>query len=414
MTKTLVALAALFVSAAFLIAGNGLFQTLAAVHLSGAGVAVGSAAFVLAGYYVGLVLGSLRAPPVIRRVGHIRAFAAFGAVLILSALLHPLIEAGPAWFLLRLLAGFAMAGCLVTVESWINDRAPQDRRGTILAIYMIVNFTSLGTGQFLLTLAPPDGFVLFSLAAILFCLAVVPVTALRVQPPGGLVQRRLGIASLYRISPLGIIGAALVGLINGAFMAMGPIFGRGIGLELDEVSMLMGAAIFGGLVMQWPVGRLSDALDRRRVLAAVAILTAVAATALAFVSRGEHLLLFAAAGLYGGFTLTLYPLCVAHAHDFAATDQRIATSGGLLLAYGSGASIGPVLAAAVMGRLGPVGLFVFTGVAGLALALFTIYRMSRRASPAPDQRAPFVAINPTTPAASQMDPRGKPPAEGRE
>lgn len=408
MTRTLAALAALFLSAAFLIAGNGLFQTLAAVHLSVVGVAVDSAALVLAGYYLGLVLGSLRGPPVILRVGHIRAFAAFGALLILSALLHPLVPAGPWWLLLRLLAGFAMAGCLVTVESWINDRAPTERRGTILSIYMIVNFSSLGTGQFLLTLADPASFVPFSLAAGLFCLALVPVTALKVQPPGQIASRRIGLPALYRISPLGIVGAGLVGTMNGAFMALGPIFGRGIGLEIGEVSMLMGAAIFGGLLMQWPVGRLSDTLDRRRVLIAVALLAAVTAAGLSFLTRAEHLVLFVAAGFYGGFILTLYPLCVAHAHDFAQADQRIATSGGLLLAYGVGASAGPLLAAQVMDRTGPQGLFAFTGGVGVLLALFTLYRMRRRASPAQDQRAPFVAVAPTTPVASEMDPRGLP------
>jgi MFS family permease len=403
MGKTLASLAALFLSAAFLIAGNGLFQTLAGVHLIGSGVPVDSAALVLAGYYVGLVLGSLRGPPVIARVGHIRSFAAFGAVLVLSAVLHPLIPAGPFWFLLRLLTGFAMAGCLVTVESWINDRAPPERRGTILSIYMIVNFSSLGFGQFLLTVADPDTFVPFSLAAALFCLAVVPVTALKVEPPAQVVGRRLSLKALYRVSPLGVVGAALVGVNNGAFLAMGPIFARGIGLEVGEVSLFMGAAIFGGLLMQWPIGRLSDRLDRRQVLAGVAVLSAVTAAVLAVLSRAEHLVLFLSAGIYGGFILTLYPLCVAHAHDFAAPDQRTGTSGGMLLAFGVGASTGPVLASLVMDRVGPAGLFMFTGLIVVLLATFTLFRMRMRASPAQEQRTPFVVVAPTSPLAGELE-----------
>lgn len=392
MTKTLAALTALFVSMALFTAGNGLLQTLVPVNLTGIGMPVERAAPILAGHYVGLVLGALGAGTIIERVGHIRAFAAFASLVVIAALIHGLTAPAAWWFVLRVMAGASIAGLSMVGESWVNDRVPSQSRGTILSLYMVVSFTALVSGQFILVLGPPMGFELFSVTALIFAAAVIPLSVVRISAPTLARRPRIGFGALYRISPLAFVGCAFIGLMNGAFYPLGPIFARAIGLDLAGVSWFMGCAIAGGMLLQFPIGRLSDRVDRRKVLMGVATAACALSLIMVLASRTPEPFIYPAVMLYGGCAFTLYPLCVTHANDFAAQEQRIATSGGLLMAFGIGAAVGGPLAAPLMSAAGPSGLFLFTAVISGCLAGFTAYRMSRRAPPV--QRENFVPSPP--------------------
>ncbi|MDX2102926.1 MAG: MFS transporter [Alphaproteobacteria bacterium] len=396
----------LFLAAALAVLGNALLMTLTSVHLSLAGVALEVTGPVTACYYLGLILGSLRGPPVIARVGHIRSFVGFGVLVVVASLLMPLVTPGWWWVPLRLAAGFGMAGLFVVIESWLQDRVDPAYRGRVLGLYMVVNFGAIAAGQQLLALGVPGDFQLYSIAAILVALALPVLAVQRVEAPAIRPMVRLKLVALYRTSPLGLVGVALVGAANGAFTSLMPIVGKVLGLPLSEVALLLTLAVLGGLAGQIPVGKLSDRFDRRRVLAFDAGLLVLLAMAMAGGALLMPSLMVPLAFAYGIAAFTLYPLCVAHAQDFAGPDQRIGTASGLLLAFGAGATLGPILVVPAMTVLGPVGLFAFTGgVAGL-LALYTLYRMGKRAAP---PAARFVATPTTTPTVTQLDPLVPPP-----
>jgi len=393
MLATLRSIAALLLSYGLLLMANGLFATLLGVRTSIEGFSTEVVGIVMAGYFLGLLTGGRHAVRVVASVGHIRAFAAFASIMSASALVHVLWIDPFAWFFLRFIAGFCMAGMIMVSESWINERATNQMRGRVLSFYMITNYFGSGCGQFVLPLGDPGKFHLFSVASIIFSLALVPVLLTRAQAPRPTTTARMKIKELYAISPLGIVGVFCAGLVNSAFYAMGPLFAKGIGLSTHQISVFMASAIFGGLLLQWPVGRLSDRLDRRWVLAGVALLTSVACLLIVnFSHAGSPTPLYAATAAYGAFVFTVYSLSAAHINDFADRGKLIQVAAGLLIVYGIGASIGPIIAAFSMGKLGPAGAFLYSTTIMALLGGFALYRMSRRASKTKDERAPFVAI----------------------
>lgn len=393
MLSTLKSVASLLLSYGLLLVANGLYATLLGVRATIEGFSTEVVGLIMACYFAGLLLGGLYAVRVVASVGHIRAFAAFASIMSTSALVHALWVDPVAWGVLRLLAGFCMAGMIMVTESWLNERAPNQMRGQVLAFYMITNYFSAGCGQFLLPLADPAKFHLFSVASIVFSLALVPVLLTRAQAPKPTSPTRMKLRALCAISPLGIAGVFCGALINAAFYAMGPVFARGTGLASDQISMFMASAIMGGLVLQWPLGRLSDRIDRRWVLIGATLMTSMACLAIVwFAVRGYHWGLFLSAMVYGSFAFTVYSLSAAHINDFAESDKVVQVASGLLIIYGVGASLSPISAAFVMGQLGPKGLFLYSAVISGGLGLFALYRMHRRAAKRKEERVPFVVV----------------------
>ncbi len=378
MRATLRLIAALLASYGLLIIANGLFSTLLGVRGKLEGFPTIVVGLMMSAYYVGLLLGGLYSVRVIARAGHIRAFAAFASLMSIAALLHAMFVYPLAWTLLRLMAGFCVAGLIMITESWINERASNSNRGQVLAIYMIVNYSSSGTGQFLLPLANPGTFQLFSIASIIYSLALLPLLLTQAPSPRPVELRRLPFHEIYRISPVGLIGAFCAGLATPAFTSMGAVFAHGIGLSLAQTSLFMASGIFGGLLLQWPLGRLSDRLDRRWILAGSAFGAALASLLIVTLAGNVTVLLMPATLLFGSFAFTLYSLSASHTNDVAPPDQLVYVSGGLLIAFGIGASLGPLSASALMGMMGPRGLFVHTALVSGALGVFALYRMTRR------------------------------------
>lgn len=415
MRTVLSPIAALLLSVAVLLTGGGLLGTLLPVRASLEAFQALEIGLMGSAYYLGFVLGCLRGARLIMRVGHIRAFTTLSAIASTAALLHALWIEPYVWALLRALTGFCFAGLYLVIESWLNDKADNTNRGFVMGFYTMVNLTMMAAGQMMLTLAPPQQFPLFAIAAILVSLAAVPV-ALTISPqPAPLAEARLRPVRLYRLSPVGVIGVFLVGLANGAFWALGPAYAAGIGADTDQIAIFMSIAVMGGALAQWPVGRLSDRFDRRYVLIANCVLAMLGATGLALFGGSGGWLLSIFACLFGAAALPLYAICAAHAFDFVERGDLVEASSGLLLANGIGSVIGPLTAATLMQPDRPFGLFAYTAAVHLLLAGFAVWRITRRVAPAAEVRPGFdltstaptmVALEPQLPNAPADPDRG--------
>jgi MFS family permease len=380
----------LLLSYGLLLLANGFFGTLLGVRSQIEGFGTSVVGLVMAAYFLGLLQGALRAGMIVAAVGHIRAFAAFASVMSVTALLHVIVVDPIAWCVLRFASGFCMAGMIIVTESWLNARCTKRTRGQVMALYMVTNYFSAGCGQFLLTVADPARFQLFSIASIIFSLALVPVLLTRSSAPKPPTRERLNLRELWRTSPLGLLGSFCAGMINASFYSLAPVFALGLSLGIGATSTFMASVIFGGLLLQYPVGHLSDRIDRRTVLTMVAIATAVACAGIVVIAGWDPAWIYLAGTVYGGLSFTIYSLCAAHANDFASSDTLVQTAGGLLTAYGFGAFMGPILSASSMAYFGPEGLFIMSaGVSGF-LGAFAIFRMRRRDAPRKEQQSPII------------------------
>ncbi|MGJ3262280.1 MAG: MFS transporter [Salinarimonas sp.] len=407
MARTVQPVLALLLAVILLMAGSGPLGTVVSVRLGETDASTLVIGLVMAANFLGLTLGALFAFHVVTRVGHVRAFAAFAAIMAAATLAYPLVVDEPLWALYRLTQGFCAAGLFVCIESWLNDSATPENRGTILAVYMTCLYFAQGGGQFVLTVPDESGYLIFSLIAFVIILAVLPVATTPRAPPMILNVASLSFKRLWVASPLGIFGCAASGVMLGAIYGLAPIYASGLGLDLSQTATLMSAIIFGGVLLQWPLGRLSDRYDRRLVIVG----TMAAGVVVSFLMLPTPALglwaMVVVGALYGGIGFVIYPLCVAHTNDHLEREERVSASGGLVLTYSAGATVGPPIAAAVMGEIGPSGLFVFSGVVGIVSVAFATWRLRARAPVPADQQMPFRTLPRTTPVASPLDPRGE-------
>ncbi|EHM02716.1 transporter, major facilitator family protein [Acetobacteraceae bacterium AT-5844] len=405
--------AALLASVALLMAGSGPLTTLISLRLEALGTASPAIGAIMAAYFAGLTLGSLLAYRIVLRAGHIRAFTAFASVASAAALAYPLAAHSTLWAALRLAEGFCMAGIFICVESWLNERAGPKTRGKILAMYMVCLYLGQAAGQLLLGLDEGPGQPrVFMLVSILMSLAILPVALTRQAPPALPDVASFSVRRLYTASPLGMMGTVASGLVLGAVYSLGPVFARGAaGLDTGGAAQFMSVLILGGVLLQWPLGRLSDTFDRRRVIIGTLAALAAAAAMVPFLAAGGLWSLFVATALFGGFAFALYPLCVGHMNDHMERRDRVAASGGLVLAYSVGATAGPLLASVAMSELGGGGLFAFVTSIAVATLIFGLWRMLARAPVPSERQGPFQALPSTTPTAAPLDPRAAPASE---
>ena len=374
MQRTLSPFIALFASFGLLLAGGGLLTTLVGVRMSEEAFATQIIGVIAACYSVGFVAATRVCAGIIARVGHIRSFAAFAALAAISTLVYPLLIEPWLWAAMRLVYGFSLGGLYMVTESWLNDRTPSERRGTVLGAYSVVSYVGLGAGQFLLLTGRAGSFELFSLAAMLIAAAVVPVTITRITSPELPVMERVGLRTLFDASPLGVVGAALAGVINGAFLGLAPVYARGVGFSDTGIALLMGLGILGGFLLQWPIGHLSDRFNRRDVMMGVSFAMMACSLAIVFASGRSNPAIIALAVLWGGLAFTLYPIALSLANDFLAPQQMLGASASLLLLHGTGMIAGPLVATQLMALLGAPGLFWTLAAAGLLLGVFALLR----------------------------------------
>lgn len=406
MLATILPVRSLLIAIFMLMAGSGFLSTLIALRLERGGSGTMTIGLIATAYFAGLVVGALRAGRIVRRVGHIRAFAAFVALLSASTLAYALFRQPLLWGGLRLIDGICVAGVFICIESWLGDRAEPRTRGTVLAWYMVALYSGQALGQLLLRSGNTAAQVPFELASILISLAILPVCLTRNAAPLLEDAAALPLRRLFEASPLGVVGAGVTGLILGAFYGLAAIFARRLGLDLAGTATFMTTVILGGVILQWPLGRLSDRFDRRHVILACFAATLLVSAALAFAPTG--LLLLALGGAFGGLAFALYPLCVAHANDRLSRSERIAASSQLVLLYSVGAALGPIGASAMMsgGGAGPGRLFVFIAIAAAATLLLGLWRLAASRGVPGTAQQDFQILPRTTPVAALLDPAG--------
>ncbi len=412
MNTQLSSIGTILLSTVFFLMGNGLVTTLTPLRANLEGFSAIALGALGAWYYAGFVVGCLAGPHLLAHAGHIRGFAIAAAVTAVSVLLQPILPAPTAWFLLRALSGISIAVLYMALESWLNDRATNETRGQILSVYVVVNLTSLVLGQWLLLLAAPDSFELFSIGAAAYCLCLVPVCLTRLPQPLPRAMPSLNVARLFAAAPVGAAGCMTVGLANGAFWTLAPVYAESLGFGRTGLALFMSVFIAGGALAQWPLGKLSDGMDRRWVIAAVCTAASGSGIALAlfgWLLVGVPEIFFALVLVLGASMLPLYSLSIAHANDRLTREEFVEASAGLLMIMAALSVPGPLLAAFLTSMAGPYALFLFTALAHAAMAFFAFTRTRMRQPPPDALREAFAPLPQGSPASLALDPRGPAP-----
>lgn len=405
MRQTLLSLFALFLAVLTLMLGSGHLGTFLSLRLKVAGTPDWLIGFVMAGFYLGLVAGAWVCHRILQRVGHIRAFAVFAAVNCANVLVQGIFVNPWVWLPLRVLTGLCMMGMYMVVESWLNERSTKEIRGRVFSVYMVVSYLGLGAGQFMLNIAPIREPVHFFVIGTLFALCLLPVSLTRAMHPAPIGPVHFNWSRLYKTAPFGLVGTFVAGLMNGSFYALAPLYVRNIGLEVSSIAVFMAATIFGGLLMQYPVGMISDRIDRRTVLATLSILTSLTGLGLLAVGGEYPLLLYVAGALFGGLLFSTYPVAVAHTHDHFDATQVVTVSAALIVVYGLGAALGPIGASGVVYVTGARGMLLFISGVGLLFGIAAYVRRAAEKVPVEAQE-PFVAVPSTaSPVITTLDPR---------
>lgn len=389
MSAAFAPISALLLSVALLLMGNGLQGTLLPVRANLEAFSATDIGILGSAYFFGFAAGCLYGPRLIRRAGHIRAFTALVAIASCVVLVHSLFVDPLLWWVLRAMTGFCFAALYMIIESWLNEKSTNETRGFVFSLYTIINLTVMTIGQLMLTLDRPEDFPLFMLASILVSLATVPVALTKAQAPAPIRSVKIRLFHLYRLSPVGVIGCLVVGVANGSFWSLAPVFAQEKGADTWGVAVFMSVAVLAGALGQWPLGRLSDRMDRRKVIIAAASGAALAGLLFVLWSPPSVTELLAVIFLFGLFTLPIYGIVVAHMNDYVEPGGYVEAASGLLLVYAMGAVVGPLVSSLFMQHLGPEGLFGVTASMHFTLAAFAFYRMRRRARAPEEERADF-------------------------
>lgn len=410
----LVPIAALLLSDALLLVGHGLLLTFLPLAAQSAGFSDTQVALTGSAYFLGFVTGCLVTPAIVRRVGHIRSFAVLATSYSAIVLVFSILPQFLSWLLLRFLVGAAISGLYMIIESWLNERSTNETRGTILSIYTVINLLMITVGQQMLNVVKVDSHQLFSLAAILLSLAIVPVSLTLSLAPAPLEQVSLNLKKVWRQSHVGLIGAIVSGLVAGAFWALGPLYATSQGFETFQMTLFMTAVVLGGAVFQFPLGRLSDSYDRRVVVFALALASTAMSIVVAVLPefappQFSAWLPILMAFLWGGAVMPQYAICLAHANDHALPEDFVMVGGGMLLTLGAFSAIGAPLASFAMNMLGPQGLFFYSAACMFIFAAAIAVRRRTHVLPSleeDEENEPFrAATDMATPAAFEMDPR---------
>ncbi|MDU8929154.1 MFS transporter [Alisedimentitalea sp. MJ-SS2] len=388
---------ALLLGMMLLMVGNGLQGTLLGVRGDIEGFSTFEMSIVMSAYFLGFLGGSRLTPGLIRRVGHVRVFAAMASFISAVLVLYATWANPWFWVVMRVIVGFCFSGVYVTAESWLNNAATNDTRGKALSLYMIVQMVGIVAAQGLLLTADPSGFMLFIIPSVLVSISFAPILLSISPTPAFESSRPMSLKELYMLSPLGCVGMFLLGGIFSAQFGMSAVYGAEVGLSLGQISLFVSAFYIGATLMQYPLGWFSDRMDRRVLIFAVSALGAAGAL-LAMFGGGSFQVLLAAAFIIGGTSNPLYSLLIAYTNDFIDLDDMAAVSGGLVFINGLGAISGPVITGWSMGIFGPPGYFLFIGMMLAISAVYAAWRMTQRAAPAVDETSGYTPVTMSTSA----------------
>jgi MFS family permease len=386
---------ALFLGMLLLMMGNGVQGTLLGIRGGIEGFSTTQMSFVMSAYFVGFLFGSRLTPGMIRRVGHVRVFAALASMISAALMMFAVVPDWMVWVVMRVVIGFSFSGVYIVAESWLNDASTNETRGQALSFYMIMQMSGIIAAQGLLNTADPSGFMLFIIPSILVSVAFTPIL-LSVSPvPAFELTKPLSLKKLFATSPLGCVGIFLLGGVFSAQFGMVSVWGTEAGLSVKNLSIFVAAIYFGGLVFQYPIGWISDRIDRRPLILSLSVMGALA-TILAALFSGSFAVLLVMGMVMGGMSNPLYSLLVAYTNDFLDNADMAAASAGLIFINGLGAITGPMIAAWMMSAFGPSGFFLFMAVLFIALAGYAGWRMTRRrVVQNPDQVYGFTPLSPS-------------------
>lgn len=401
MFKVLIGSWALLLGMLFLMIGNGLQGTLMGVRGGIEGFSTFELSLITSGYFLGFLGGSRLAPGFIRRVGHVRVFAALASMISAALILYPVLDYSWAWVLLRILIGFSFSGVYVAAESWLNNSSTNETRGQTLSLYMIVQMAGIVIAQGLLNVADPAGYILFVIPSVLVSISFAPILLSVVPTPAFDKSKSMSLMDLYKFSPLGFVGMFLMGSIYAAMFGMSSVYATSAGLSVGQISIFMSSIFVGALLMQYPIGWMSDRMDRRVLIMAVAGAGSLGAS-FGWLFGPNFTMLVIAGFAIGGTSNPLYSLLIAYTNDYLETDDMAAASGGMLFLNGLGAVLGPLLIGWAMTSVGPHAFWLFLIVLLALVASYAAYRMTRRQSAFADESeyevVPYVAISPSSSA----------------
>ncbi len=394
MFKVLSGAWALLLGMMLLQVGNGMQGTLLGIRGALEGFSTYEMSVVMSSYFVGFLFGSRMAPEMIRRVGHVRVFAALGSMISAVLILYPTIAEPWAWAVGRVLIGFCFSGVYVTAESWLNNSATNETRGKALSLYMIVQMIGIVSAQGLMVLADPSGYVLFVIPSVLVSLAFAPILLSISPTPAFGSTKPLSLRQIMKISPLGCVGMLLTGGVFAAQFGMAAVYGAEAGLSVVQISAFVASFYVAAVLAQYPLGWLSDRMDRRKLIAGVSLVTGAGAT-VGMLFGDDYLMLLVAAFMVGGSSNPLYSLLIAYTNDFLEHDDMAAAAGGMVFINGLGAIAGPLIVGWMMSQIGPGGYFLYIAVLMFAMVAYALYRMTQRAAPAVRDTDRYMPVSPS-------------------
>ena len=395
---------ALFFGVGMMMLANGLQGSLIGIRASLEGYSASAAGIILTGYYAGFLLGALYIPQRIKNVGHVRTFAALASIASISILIHSLHISFLGWFIMRFISGMCFVGLYTVAESWVNDLSDNEHRGQALSVYMIVSMAGSAFGQLFLNIADPETATLFMIVSVLISISLVPILIVVSKQPDFSVAKFFTVKELYKASPLGVVTSIMTGLAHGNLWGIGSIYGLKNGLSIEQVSIFMFTFVIGGAINQYLVGYLSDKYDRRTIIVIVAFLASIFSV-LAVLIGSSFIALIIITFIFGGLTVPLYPLAIAHTNDFLEKDEMVAASAGIQLAAGIGLTIGPIIGGLSIDFIGASGFWIYLFLIHALLGVFGLFRMQvREAVPLNEQGSTVLVSSRTTATMMELYP----------
>ncbi|MDC0032694.1 MFS transporter [Pelagibacteraceae bacterium] len=395
---------ALFFGVGMMMLANGLQGSLIGIRASLEGYSASAAGIILTGYYAGFLLGALYIPQRIKNVGHVRTFAALASIASISILIHSLHISFLGWFIMRFISGMCFVGLYTVAESWVNDLSDNEHRGQALSVYMIVSMAGSAFGQLFLNIADPETATLFMIVSVLISISLVPILIVVSKQPDFSVAKFFTVKELYKASPLGVVTSIMTGLAHGTLWGIGSIYGLKNGLSIEQVSIFMFTFVIGGAINQYLVGYLSDKYDRRTIIVIVAFLASIFSV-LAVLIGSSFTALIIITFIFGGLTVPLYPLAIAHTNDFLEKDEMVAASAGIQLAAGIGLTIGPIIGGLSIDFIGASGFWIYLFLIHALLGVFGLFRMQvREAVPLNEQGSTVLVSSRTTATMMELYP----------
>lgn len=384
---------ALLLGMMLLLLGNGMQGTLLGVRGAIEGYDAAAMSLVMSAYFLGFLAGSRRAPRMIRRVGHVRVFAALASTISAAFILYAAAPDPFVWIAMRLVVGFCFAGVYVVAESWLNEAATNETRGKALALYMLVQMVGIIAAQGVVTFADASGYVLFVVMSVLVSVSFLPILLTVSAAPAYQAAKRMTLRQLFRISPLGCVGTFLLGGVFAGIFSMASVYGTEKGLSVNQIALFVAGIYTGGLLFLFPIGWLSDRMDRRVLIVALTAFGAV--FAIGGIAFAENYAVVSAVGfVLGAVANPLYSLLIAYTNDFLEPTDMAAASGGLLFINGLGAISGPLAIGWLMTAFGADAFFAFVGGLLALIAVYALWRMTQRASPAVADTSPCAPMLP--------------------